>query len=99
MRARTDRNDDLPLLTWSPPKRVVVIPPSRCRWLVEEIVDQLDRLCSQKARDVFWRRRCLEISGRLELCGEDEVAISRHLNELYHACQGELRKRSYQGGP
>jgi len=95
----TSRSDDgRNLFTWTPSKRVLIVPPARCRWIVAQIVDELERLCSSRARDEFWRRRCVEFERHLRRCGASQADADRMLDDLFDACEGEQRRRSYEGG-
>ncbi len=62
------------------------------------MVDDLERLCSQKARDEHWRRTVRKIEQHLKRCGADQGEADRMLDALFDACEGEQRRRQYEEG-
>ena len=87
----------LPLLRWTPPRRVLVVPPSRVKGFVHEVVDRLADMPVRADRERYWRKICNGLRKRMAAAGEAPDAIDKHLDNFWEACRGEQVRREYEG--
>lgn len=87
----------LPLFSWTPSRRVLVMPPARVRGFVCGIVDKLASLPERPQRDRRWQRTCNDLRKRMTAAGEPADVIDKHIDDLHTACEGEQRRRRYEG--
>jgi hypothetical protein len=89
-------SDQLDLLTWKTPARVVPFPLAANIGRVRRCAEILERK-QGKAADAYWRRVVEPMADRLAKIGLPVQVIQRELDESSDAVQSEMRKRAWQG--
>ncbi|MEI5679558.1 MULTISPECIES: DUF6074 family protein [unclassified Mesorhizobium] len=87
--------NQLSLLNWCPPNRIIAFPLSRRRSLVLRTAEMLTCIHGDEA-SMFWRHLIVDLRTELDARGMPADAIRAELNAFFDAVQIELQSRHFR---
>jgi hypothetical protein len=88
--------DQLDLLGWRPPAKVLVFPLSANIGKVRRSAEVLERKQGRDA-DAYWKRIIQPMADRLARAGFSIEVIQHEINDFSDAVQAEMQRRAWQG--
>lgn len=90
------RSDDLPLLAWKPPVRVLLFPLTRRVGKIRHTAAKLIQKHGEDA-NLYWRQVVASNRKHLERVGLSEQEIETELRAFNDAVQREMMRLTYRG--
>lgn len=91
------RDDDLPLLAWTPPCKVILFPLVN---RVGKVRHTAQLLSSKHGEDavLYWKQVVAANRKHLARIGLDEAGIEAELRSFHEAVHSEMVRQAYYGG-
>lgn len=88
-------DDNLPLFTWQPPRRVIPFPTSKRVGKIQRVAEVLERKRGRDA-DHYWRQVSSGMQNQMAKANIPREIIEAEMRAFLAAVQRELERRAYQ---